>query len=166
MADQETQEVPEKPSLTLVSGPKTLSNRHLQMSDGYQKTRQDLLALSEMEEDEDYTRPTKYALDLTLDLLETCRNEMASHGDFFPRASSSASEKGGLYLFWEEEEGSIQLTVPPVDGGMYSLHVLYDGQSSMIRGGIPQKLTEELASFNRRHLSMQGYTNAPSSAVA
>ena len=139
---------------------------HESVRDGYQETRQALIDLLSLEEDEEYVRPTKYAFDLTLELIETCKNELLSQREIFPRGSSSTSEKGGLYLFWEGEEGSIQLTVPAAEGGMYSIHVLHAGQSFLIRDVTPQKLTEELASFNRRHLSMQGYTNAPASAVA
>ena len=86
----------------------------------YELTRRDITSLLYLEEDEDFVRPTQYALDLTLSLLENANSELTIRGKQFPRGTSSTSDRGGIYVFWEMDSQSVQLEVPPQNGECFT----------------------------------------------
>ena len=125
-----------------------LVNDFFTLNGDYQKTRREITELLYIEEDEDFTRPTSFALDLALDLLENANAKLVNQGHLFPRGASSTSENGGIYIFWRKKEASIQLEVPPREGGLYYIHVINRGNSSMNRNVSPETLADTLTEFN------------------
>jgi|GEM_PF-2657461 len=132
----------------------------------YEKTRQDITALLYVPEDEDFVRPTRYALDLTLNLLENANAELVARGVKFPRGTASTSEKGGLYVFWEGNNHSLQLEVPPVHGGLFYLH-LTNADGSLINKDVSAKtLADALTESSLFSSQRPGPQNASASAAA
>jgi hypothetical protein len=132
----------------------------------YEQTRQETTSLLYIQEDEDFVRPTRHALDLTLNLLEDANAELIAHGTHFPRGTSSTSDKGGIYVFWEENGKSIQLEVPPRDGGMLYIHVISLDNSVMNRDVSANTLADALADVKLFSSQRLGTKNAPASAAA
>ena len=132
------------------------------MIETYNKTRQSLMALLDEEEDEDYTRPTHYAFNLAFDLLDGANAELLVQGTPFPLGSASASEKGGVYIFWERDQTSVQLTVPPKEGGLYYLHVIVRGKSTLLQDVSAGRLAEELTQFAQQNDSKGKISCLPS----
>ena len=115
----------------------------------YERTRQEITSLLYIQEDEDFVRPTQYALDLTLNLLENANAELVIRGTKFPRGTSSTSERGGIYVFWEENGKSIQLEVPPEAGGLFYIHVVSLDKSVMNKDGSASTLADALADVKK-----------------
>jgi len=132
----------------------------------YNCTRREVTALLYIQEDEDYVRPTPYALDLALELLENTNAELLSQGRTFPRGTSSASESGGIYIFWERIGMTIQVEVPFRDGGLYYIHTIASDVSVMRRDVSAKTLADTLADRNPSISRRPGTTNAPASAAA
>ena len=143
-----------------------LANRQFTMNGDYNHTRRDVTDLLFIQEDEDYVRPTPYALDLALELLENTNAELLSQGKAFPRGTSSASESGGIYLFWEKDGLTIQLEVPPRDGGLHYIHTIAPDVSIMRRDVSAKTLADTLADGDLSGSRRRGTANAPASAVA
>lgn len=140
--------------------------RTFTMNGEYQETRQGVTSLLYVEEDEDFARPTPYALGLALDLLENTNAELITHGNEFPKGVSSASGTGGIYIFWGDKDVSVQLEVPPRDGGMFYIHVMSRAGSSMNRNVCAKALADALAASSPSNSRRLGVENAPASAVA
>jgi len=132
----------------------------------YEQTRQEITSLLYVQEDEDFVRPTHYALDLMLNLLENTNAELVIRGTQFPRGASSTSERGGIYVFWEENGRSIQLEVPSKNGGMFYIHVTSQDGSFMDRDVTARRLADALADAKLLSSQRLGTKNVPASAVA
>ena len=114
-------------------------------SAGYKRTRQDVTELLFLEEDEDYTRPSAYAFNQVFGLLEDANWELSSRRQPFPRGVPSASENGGIYLFWREKSFSVQLEIPTAPGGFCYLHTIVAGVSTINRDVSAATLAEALS---------------------
>ena len=132
----------------------------------YEQTRQATTALLFVEEDEDFVRPTRHALDLTLKMLESANAELVGRGIKFPYGSSSTSESGGICLFWEKNGQSVQLEVPPKNGGMLYVHVISLNESLMNKEVTAKTLADALTDFSLSSGQRPGAKNAPVSAAA
>jgi len=132
----------------------------------YEQTRQDVTSLLYIQEDEDFVRPTQYALDLTLNLLENANAELVISGIKFPRGTSSTSERGGLYVFWERHNHSVQLEVPPKHGGLFYLHIIRSNESLINRDVSVRTLADALTDSSLFSSQRLGPQNAPASAAA
>ncbi len=132
----------------------------------YEQTRQEITSLLYVQEDEDFVRPTRYALDLTLNLLEDANAELIARSTQFPGGTSSTSDKGGIYVFWEKNSQSVQLEVPPRDGGMFYIHVISLDNSVMNKDVSARTLADALADVKSLRSQRLGTTNAPASAAA
>lgn len=131
----------------------------------YEKTKQDVTSLLYIQEDEDYVRPTQHALDLTLGLLENANAELATRSAKFPRGTSSTSDRGGIYVFWEKNGRSIQLEVPPKNGGMFYIHITSQDRSFMDRDVTAKRLADALADAKLFSSQRLGTKNVPASAA-
>ena len=132
----------------------------------YELTRQDITAMLYFEEDEDFVRPTQYALNLTLSLLENANTELVARGILFPRGTSSTSDKGGIYVFWDVNSQSVQLEVPPCNGGVFYIHVTSPGKSLLNKNVSAKTLADALAVANPPGRRRLGTTNATASSAA
>ncbi|MGI4791964.1 MAG: hypothetical protein ACRYFS_24340 [Janthinobacterium lividum] len=129
----------------------------------YEQTRQSVTSLLFAEEDEEFMHPTQYALDLTLSLLENANADLVTRGTQFPRGTSSTSDRGGVYLFWEENGNSIQLEVPPKNGGMLYIHFVSSQESIMNKNVSSVALADALTKLtSSRKL---GISRVPASAA-
>ncbi len=135
-------------------------------SGDYEQTRQEITSLLYVQEDEDFVRPTQYALDLTLNLLENANAELIARGTQFPRGTSSTSERGGVYVFWEDNGRSIQLEVPSKNGGMLYIHVMSLDKSIINKDVSANTLADALADAKLLGSQRLGTKNAPASAAA
>lgn len=133
---------------------------------GYEQTRQAITSLLYVQEDEDFVRPTRYALDLTLNLLEDANAELIARGAQFPRGTSSTSDKGGIYVFWEMNSQSVQLEVPPRKDGMFYIHVISQEESFLDRNVSARKLADALAEIHLFSSQSLGTKNALASSAA
>ena len=132
----------------------------------YEQTRQEVTSLLYMEEDEDFVRPTRHALDLTLNLLEDANAELITRSTQFPRGTSSTSDKGGIYVFWDVNSQSVQLEVPSYNGGVFYIHVTSPGKSSLNKNVSAKTLADALAVANPSGRRRLGTTNATASSAA
>ena len=132
----------------------------------YEQTRQEITSLLYVEEDEDYVRPTQYALDLTLNLLEDANAELITRSAQFPRGTSSTSDKGGIYVFWDVNSQSVQLEVPPCNGGLLYIHVTSPGKSLLNKDVSAKTLADALTVANPSGRRRLGTTNATASPAA
>ena len=132
----------------------------------YEQTRQEITSLLYVQEDEDFVRPTQYALDLTLNLLEDANAELIARGAQFPKGTSSTSDKGGIYVFWDMNSQSVQLEVPPRNGGMFYIHVISPDGSLMDKDVSARRLANVLADIRLLSSQRLGTKNAPASAAA
>lgn len=114
----------------------------------YEQTRQEITSLLYIQEDEDFVRPTRHALDLTLNLLEDANAELMARGTQFPRGTSSTSDKGGIYVFWEMNSQSVQLEVPSRNSGLFYIHVISPAGSFMDKNVSARTLADALAAAN------------------
>lgn len=117
-------------------------------SEGYKKTRQDVTELLFLEEDGDYTRPFAYAFNQVFGLLEDANWELSSRRQSFPRGVPSASEHGGIYLFWRKNGISVHLEIPPAPGGLCYLQMITPEKSTMNREVSAATLAEALSNYS------------------
>lgn len=132
----------------------------------YELARWNVTSLLYIEEDEDFVRPTQYALDLTLSLLEDANAELITRGAQFPRGTSSTSDKGGIYVFWEMNSRSVQLEVPYQKGGMFYIHVISPDGSFMDKDVSAKRIADALAVANPSGSRKLGTKNVPASSAA
>lgn len=141
------------------------ANKLFTLNGDYQKTYRQITGLLYIEEDEDFTRPTRFALDFTLDLLENANAELINRGKQFPRGTSSTNEKGGIHIFWQGKGASIQLEVPARESGLYYIHVIAGANSLMRRKVSAKALADTFAEHDLLGSQKLG-NNATASATA
>ena len=116
------------------------------LSDGLAVTLERLADLIFAEEEEGFPPPTRYAYLTAFHLLnEAYRSLPAS----FPRATVSAEENGGVFIYWIKPTCTVQLTVPFEPGKLLYLRTMQNNSPSQVcQNPDGKELARSLVLFN------------------